>query len=85
MASARAVACAAWVALLLLRATPGVAQGDAAVAHLLRWQDSLGAIHDTTTLRQFESRLESVARVRRDSALLHLELGLVYLRLGELA
>lgn len=81
----RAVACAAWVATLLLRAVPAVAQGDAAVAHLLRWQDSLATISDTAALRQVESRRIEVARVRRDSALLHLELGLVSLRLGQLA
>jgi len=74
-------------AVLLLLGLPAalVAQGGAASAALLRFRDSLAAITDSVALREFERERIEVARQRRDSTLLHLELGLVAARLGEVA
>lgn len=74
------------VALGLLVAPPALLAQDAATtASLLRFQDSLSAITDSNTLRRLEQERMDTARVRRDSTLLHLELGLVAIRLGEVA
>src|SRR2546422_419306 len=48
-------------------------------------RDSLGAVTDSTTLLRLEARTIDVAKHDRDNALIHLRLGFVAYRLGELA
>jgi hypothetical protein len=48
------------------------------------FQDSLQTTSDSAALSRLESRLIDVARVERDSALLHIRLGLLALRLADL-
>ncbi len=48
------------------------------------FRDSLAAIDDTIALRELESAMIDVARVDRDNALLHVKLGFLAYRLGEL-
>jgi len=50
---------------------------------LERYRGSLATINDTSALIEVEQQLLRVARANRDSARLHLELGIVALRLGE--
>jgi GWxTD domain-containing protein len=71
------------VALLLGGATLAQAQGPEAVSGLMEVRARLAWASDSMALRRRESQLIEVARTHRDSALLHLELGLVALRLGE--
>jgi len=70
--------------LLLVGATPAPAQGPEAVSRLLELRTRLATEPDSFVLRRREAQLIEVARTSRDSTLLHLELGLVALRLGEL-
>ncbi|MGH7658709.1 MAG: hypothetical protein ACREL6_10790, partial [Gemmatimonadales bacterium] len=60
------------------------AQTTAQREHLTRFRDSLAGGTDTAAMVELESRLIKVARVARDSTMLHLELGLVALRMAEL-
>ena len=48
------------------------------------WRATLAAEQDTLALLRLEQAMIATARVQRDSALLHLELGFLSLRLGEL-
>lgn len=57
---------------------------EGAAARLEAWRATLAAAHDTVALLAVEQDRIAAAKVQRDSALLHLELGLVALRLGEL-
>lgn len=70
--------------LLVGGATQAPAQGPEAVSRLLEVRARLAAESDSLALRRRESQLIELARSNRDSTLLHLELGLVALRLGEL-
>jgi tetratricopeptide (TPR) repeat protein len=79
--------------LRLLPAVLAVALGWAAPARAQSpaergWLDSvraeLGTVTDSSALIQRERQRVAVARVQRDSALLHMELGLINYRLGEL-
>ncbi|HSN16166.1 MAG TPA: GWxTD domain-containing protein, partial [Anaeromyxobacteraceae bacterium] len=75
----------ALVALLAAGAgAPLAAQSEAERASLDAFRDSLAAVTDSTALAGLERGTIDVARVQRDSAMLHLRLGLVALRLGEL-
>src|SRR6478736_7363854 len=49
-----------------------------------RFQDSLSAVADSAPLAQMEKQMIEVARVERDSVMLHRRLGALALRLGEL-
>lgn len=60
------------------------AQSPAQREHLARFRDSLATRTDTAAMAELESRLIDVARIARDSTLLHLELGLVALRMADL-
>src|SRR2546422_6197896 len=48
-------------------------------------RDSLGAVTDSTALLRLEARTIDVAKHDRDNPLIHLRLGFVAYRLGELA
>lgn len=60
------------------------AQAPEARAALDAFRDSLGTVSDTAALAALEDSKIEVAKARRDSALLHLELGFLAYRLGEL-
>jgi GWxTD domain-containing protein len=66
-------------------APPAVAQDPAARAALDAWRDSLAGVRDSAGLRRLEASTIAQARVRRDDPMLHLRLGFVAYRLGELA
>ena len=63
---------------------PLVAQSEAQRDSLTRLRDSLEGVTDSAALAQLEYNLIQVARVERDSAMLHLRIGLVDLRLNAL-
>ena len=74
-------------AVVLLVATgraplPAQAPRDRQALTLLR--DSLSYVRDTTALLAVEQREIDLARNRRDDPMMHLRLGLIALRLGEL-
>lgn len=69
---------------LALCAPPLAAQSPAERAWLDSLRSELRAITDTAALARRERQQVAVARVQRDSALLHMELGFVNYRLGEL-
>ena len=71
-------------ALALLAPRSGHAQAPVERASLELFRDSIGALRDTTALLGLEKRLISVARVDRDSVMLHLKLGFLALRVGDL-
>ncbi|HEX5635044.1 MAG TPA: GWxTD domain-containing protein, partial [Gemmatimonadales bacterium] len=71
------------LAVAVPRASP--AQSPEATARLQALRAALAAETDTVALALRERQWIEVARQKRDSALLHLELGLVALRLGELS
>jgi GWxTD domain-containing protein len=73
------------LALVVAAPRPLPAQAPDATARLLALRAALARETDTTALVRRERQWIEVARQRRDSALLHLELGLVALRLGELS
>lgn len=68
-------------ALLLLAA---LVQSPADRATLESLRDSLGAVSDSAALRQLEVGTIQLARQRRDDPLVHLRLGFIAYRLGEL-
>jgi GWxTD domain-containing protein len=72
--------------LLLAGAAPAAlrAQSPEARAALERFRDSLATSSDTVMLLRLERRLIDSAKVHRDSTVLHLRLGFLALRLGEL-
>ena len=70
-------------ALLTSGAAYAHAQGPDAVQRLMAVRTQLAADADSLALRRREAQLIELARTHRDSTLLHLELGLVALRLGE--
>lgn len=70
--------------LLLLLAGRSAAQTPAARRDLGALRDSLAQVVDTTSLLALEKRLISTAQRDRDNALLHLRLGFIAVRLGEL-
>lgn len=83
----RSAAWGRWVGVgaLLLLAAPGAgAQSPAGREIMAAFRDSLQTTSDSAALSRLESRLIDVARVERDSTLLHIRLGLVALRLADL-
>ena len=73
------------VALCLILLPSLVAQSSDDRAALEQLRDSLAAITDTVDLIHLEDQWIVVARVDRDNAMLHLRLGFLGLRLGELS
>jgi GWxTD domain-containing protein len=73
------------LALLSGGASTARAQGAEAVGRLMDVRARLAMETDSLALRRREAQLIEVAKSHRDSTLLHLELGLVALRLGEVA
>jgi len=59
------------------------AQAPADRAALESFRDSIAEVSDSAPLLQLEARLIAVAKVSRDSALLHLQLGFLAYRLGD--
>lgn len=74
-----------WLAVLAV-ALPGSAQGQAAPqrAELDVYRDSLAVLTDTVALQRLEAELIRGARQRRNDPVLHLRLGFLSLRLGDL-
>ena len=75
----------ATLALLLPPAAAAGAQSNAQRVSLERFRDSLEAISEPAALKRLEADLIAEARRDRDNAVLHLRLGFVAVRLGELA
>ena len=69
--------------LLLLLAPPAAAQDLDDGAALQEWRQYLAGVTDTSLLLERERAMLDVARERRDSTLLHLQLGFLAIRLGE--
>jgi len=61
-----------------------LAQSPAERAELVSLRDSLAGIQDSTALNRLESATIEVAKQRRNDALLHLRLGFIAYRLGEI-
>lgn len=73
------------VAGLLVVAARGVAAQSAAQRDSLdAFRDSLDRVTDSTVVARMESDLIAIARIQRDTAMHHLRLGLIALRLGAL-
>lgn len=72
------------LALALRISAPATAQSPADRSELERFRDSLATTSDSTGLLALERRLIERAKTDRNNALLHLELGFLSLRLGEL-
>ena len=72
------------LALTLLLAARLVAQEPEDRAVLEAFRDSLATVSDSNALAAVEHRLIEQARVDRDNALLHLRLGFLALRVGDL-
>jgi tetratricopeptide (TPR) repeat protein len=70
--------------LLVLLGAAAAAQAPADRGALVRLRDSLATVSDTTTLLAREALAIDSARVDRDNAMRHLQLGLLALRLAEL-
>jgi GWxTD domain-containing protein len=75
---------AALIVAVLGGALPARGQAPADRAALQALRDSLGLVRDTAALRRVEAATIARARVHRDDALLHLRLGFIAYRLGEL-
>jgi hypothetical protein len=75
-----------WAILALVLASPRVlgAQRPSARALLDQFRDSLAQTSDVEALTSFEERLIKVAKQDRDNPLIHLKLGFVALRRGEI-
>jgi tetratricopeptide (TPR) repeat protein len=71
-------------ALAVVPLVPAYAQSSQQRAALQQFQDSLATASDTTMLLRLERELIASAKVHRDSAELHLRLGFIALRMGEL-
>ena len=74
----------ATLALLLLAAAPAAGQDPAQRAELERFRDSLAGTVDSVGLLALEKRLIARAKADRNDAMIHLRLGFLSLRLGEL-
>ncbi len=60
------------------------AQSAAQRAEIATFRDSLNGVRDTFSLKSLEKRLIAVAKVQRDSAMIHIRLGFLSLRMGDL-
>lgn len=76
----------AWwlVSVAVFASRPVSAQAPAERAALAAFRDSLATVRDSAALRRLEAATIAVARVQRDDVLLHLRLGFIAYRLGEL-
>ena len=72
------------VSLIAAAALPLAAQSPADRAGIEALRDSLSAVTDSAGLRGLEATTIAVARQRRDDPLIHLRLGFIGYRLGEL-
>ena len=74
-------------ALLATAALPPAVRAQAPIdrAALESFRDSLAGIRDSTSLLSLEKRMIAYTRSHRDDPVLHLRLGFVSLRLGEIA
>jgi hypothetical protein len=70
--------------LLLVHPPALAAQSPSERADLERVRDSLAATADSSGLLLLEKRLIDAAKADRNNAMLHLRLGLLSLRLGEM-
>jgi GWxTD domain-containing protein len=70
--------------LLLLAAVPAAAQDPAQRAELERFRDSLAGTADSAGLLALEKRLIQQAKANRNDPMVHLRLGFLSLRLGDL-
>jgi GWxTD domain-containing protein len=68
----------------LIGAVTAAAQTPAQRDSIEWFRDSIAAVEDSLELRQLESAMIDVARIERDSALLHVKLGFLAYRLGEI-
>ncbi|HEU4474648.1 MAG TPA: GWxTD domain-containing protein [Gemmatimonadales bacterium] len=75
---------AALVALCLAASAPAGAQEPAQRTELERFRDSISATSDSTGLLALEQQLIERAKADRSNAMMHLRLGFLSLRLGEL-
>lgn len=73
-----------WSGFLLLGGTRVHAQDSAQRAEVERFRDSLFAITDSAALVQLEGRMIDSARRDRENPMMHLRLGYVALRMGDL-
>jgi GWxTD domain-containing protein len=73
------------VFLVCARPVPGIGQSPAQRAEIERFRDSIAVITDAGALRNLETDLIAQARQDRSNAMLHLRLGFLALRLGELS
>ncbi|HQW66316.1 MAG TPA: hypothetical protein PLJ23_04700, partial [Gemmatimonadales bacterium] len=71
--------------LAVLGARDGAAQAPAQRQALVAWRDSLATVSDSFALLDLERRLIGEARRDRDSVMVHLRLGFLSLRLGDLS
>jgi len=71
--------------LAVLGARDGAAQAPAQRQALAAWRDSLETVSDSFALLDLERRLIGEARRDRDSVMVHLRLGFLSLRLGDLS
>ena len=69
---------------LLLWGAPASAQSPEQRAELAQFRDSISIIQDTVALLGLEGRMIEVAKTDRDDTMLHLKLGFVSLRIGDL-
>lgn len=72
------------VASTCLAPTGAVAQSPAQQDTIAAFRDRVAAIGDTVVLRVMEDSMIDIARVDRDNALLHIQLGFLAYRMGEL-
>jgi GWxTD domain-containing protein len=72
------------LALAAGTAFPLAAQSPADRSAIEAWRDSLAGVADSAALRQLEAATIAIAKQRRDDPLLHLRLGFIGYRLGEL-
>jgi GWxTD domain-containing protein len=72
------------VLLSLVAVSTGRAQDPDQRAELATFRDSLVTVEDTLQLLELEQRMIEVARGDRDNTMLHLRLGFVAIRLGDL-
>ncbi len=73
-----------WLMIVAGAPRPALAQAPAERAAVIALRDSLAAVTDTAALRRLEAATIGVARVQRDNPMLHLRLGFIAYRLGEL-
>jgi len=79
----RCFACAA--TLLVLAAAPGHAQSPGQRVAIEQWRDTLAQTSDTIMLLRWERLMITEAKADRNNTILHLRLGFLSLRYGELA